>query len=153
VKVNRFTTLGGALMLAAIAVFGTMFSYATHPAAAGESTPESTPTTCFVVGDFAPAQCPTVETPVKLKTHTPTSTATAAATDTAVPTSTSAPAPATPVPPTQTPSGGQEGAGVRPPNTGSGDGTATARDTWAMIAGGLLLAAGLGTFGFGLRRR
>lgn len=150
-KINRLTMLGAALVLASVATFGTLFSYGAYPAAAGEQTPEYTPTfdPCDEFG-LVQQECisPTMETPVKVKTHTPTATATAAATETSVP-STSVPATNTPVPPT----GGQEGAGVRPPNTGTGDGTRTASEVWAVILGAALLSAGAGTFVVGMRRR
>jgi hypothetical protein len=59
----------------------------------------------------------------------------------------------TPVPPTKTPSGGNEGASVRPPNTGTGDGSRGGVSVWLVAAGGLLAMVGGGSLLAGMRRR
>ena len=59
----------------------------------------------------------------------------------------------TPVPPANTPTGGNEGAGVRPPNTGSGGAGTGYHGLWVMALGALLLAVGGGTLAIGSRRR
>lgn len=145
-NVNRITTLGAGFMLAGLAVLGAMFGYA-QPVGAGVPPTATAEFTATCV----PGQ--TCATPtVLLKTHTPTSTPTGAATSTAAPSSTSAPS-TTPVPATQTPSGGNQGAGVRPPNTGSGDGAGNSTSMWVIVLGAGLMAAGAGSLVTGMRRR
>ncbi len=92
------------------------------------------------------------ETPQRtcVNTATPTRTPTAANTtvpNTAVPTS-------PPVVATATPSGGNQGGGVQPPNTGSGDAGSTGiESTWLLLAGAALIVVGGGSVLAGARRR
>ena len=144
-RFNRLTTLGAAMLLAGLAVFGTLFSYAAHPAAAGDPT---------VTQTCVPGQtCQTSTlTPQRIKTHTPTSTAT------------SKPVTHTPVPPTGTsvpptsvptrPTGGNEGVAVKPPNTGSGQAASGgATSIWLIVLGAVLVLAGGATVVTGARKR
>ena len=145
-KTNRWTMAGAALVLAGLAVMGTMAGFGAHPAAAGDPTP-TVAATC-VVGQTCTTATGTV---VRIKTHTPTITVTSVATNTPVPTNTSVPN--TAVPPTRAPTGGNEGVGVRPPNTGTGGASSGNDSVWVMGLGALLVAGGASALAFGWRRR
>ncbi len=134
-RLNRRLLLlpGIAAIIASIALGGISFSTLADPgvALAGE-----------------PTTAPTEES--RPKSHTPTVKPTEAVV-------TEAPSTSTPVPPTVAaptrPSGGAEGSGLRPPNTGTGD-AGSSGTPWLLVAGGFALAAfGIGSTAFGLRRR
>lgn len=87
-----------------------------------------------------------------VNTATPTKTPTLAATSTLVPNTAVPTSP--PVVATATPSGGSQGGGVQPPNTGSGDAGSTGIDsTWFLLAGAALIVVGGGSVLAGARRR
>ncbi len=138
--------VGAAMAVAAMSGSGTAFSQV-PPC---DSTATSTPLPLGVIR--ASQAIPTcTATTVTLKTHTPTSTATSGPSNTPAPSSTAAPT-KTSVPATSTPSGGA-GAGVRPPNTGSGDGT-SGGNVMLLSALGVLLMLGGGTVVLtGVRKR
>jgi hypothetical protein len=80
------------------------------------------------------------------------------ATETNTPTRTNTPAPGvtnTVAPPvTNTPTGGTQGGGVQPPNTGFGDtGSDSSSSLWFLLAGVALVATGTGAIVAGARRR
>lgn len=161
---NRMTMTGfAATVLGLMLVFGQAFGSGGVPSVlAGNGTftpvpdptvvsPTSIPATC-VPGQTCPNTAtpnPSV-TPGRSKTHTPTATATPAATEparTVEATSTSKPA-------TPGPSSGNEGANVKPPNTGTGGGsTSSDRSLWILMAGGLLMVLGSGAALVGIRQR
>ena len=138
---GRFTLVGSVLLAAGMLIVGLAIAvggdFATT-ALAGEDT--NTPTNTSV---------PTV----RLKTHTPISTNTAAATSTEVP-ATPAPVHTQAPAPTQ-PGGGTEGVGVKPPNTGSGSGSAgpSGASLWLLLGGIAVAATGGGAVLVGVRRR
>jgi hypothetical protein len=153
---NRFTVVGAAALVAALAVFGMGLSGGSI-AQAGNTPCNSTPTP--PVGNIQELQAISTCTAIPniVRSATPTSSPTSAATNIPVPSATSAPAtvaPAsTPVPATATsPAGGQLGA-VSGPNTGTGDGTAAGGFPWIVLAGMAFAVAGVGSIGYGLRKR
>ncbi|MHB8378005.1 MAG: hypothetical protein ACYDEB_13795 [Dehalococcoidia bacterium] len=152
--INRFSVIGAAAVLAALALFGTNLGpgAVVHAGIILTSTPTftATATPCPL------APC-TPTPPVSVQTATPTSTPAGATTGTPVSTSTLAPptsVPNTPVPPAATSPAGAVGAGIRAPNTGTGDGTAAGSGfPWALATGIALLAMGSSSLPLGVRRR
>ena len=163
---NRFTMGGAAALIAALALFGASMTPAARSADAAVSTPQSTAsvspqaTPCggVVLSSLNSVQAvPCTPVTTNVSTATPTSSPTSAATNTAVAVATTAPATVAPVnttvPATATsPSGGQLGA-VSAPNTGTGDGTAAGGFPWLVLAGMALAIGGLGSLGYGVRKR
>ena len=157
-KIRKFTTLGAAGLLAGVMLLGVAASnHGASSVQAGNGC--TTPTVTINSSQQSTVQQPCVtpsEVPTegRVKTHTPTQTSTAEATNTAVATSTpqvvntQAPAPSA-----TRPSGGNEGASVRPPNTGSGGGTSGGAGIWLVALGAMLVALGGGSLIFGVRRR
>jgi LPXTG-motif cell wall-anchored protein len=139
--------LGGVLgLIVGAAVMTASFGGASSVSAGGQScgdAPTATPE--LSVLQELPTCSPTPT--VRIKTHTPTTTPTEVATDTPEP------ATNTPVPPTKTPQGANEGASVRPPNTGTGGGTGSHVNIWLVAAGAVVAAAGGGALVAGARKR
>jgi hypothetical protein len=135
--------IGGAALIASVAVFAANIN-STGTALAGQTTadPTSEPT-----GEGT-AEATTTQRPAS--THTPTAEPTEPAV-TEVP-ATEPPAPTT-APATSTPSGGSQGGGVAPPNTGFGDTGDSSSGLWVLLLGGALAAAGVGATAAGLRSR
>ena len=149
---------GSALVLAALAMAGMSFNIGQDPVQAAQS-PDPTFDPCQQFGNIngggelaaAAQQAPCTPTEETLpKTHTP------------VPRPTDAPktdVPNTQVPPTKaaatnTPSGGAGAGGLRPPSTGTGGDAGGGSMQWLLIAGGMLVAAaGVGSLGYGVRRK
>lgn len=141
---------GGALIASAIVGSGTAMAGEGPPPCDSTEIPTSTYTATIQPPSINAFQQIATCTPVKIKTHTPTATPTAAATETPVPSTPTN----TAVPPTNTPTGGQEGAGVRPPNTGDGAGTAGSGTNMLLVTlGALLLVGGGGAVIAGSRKR
>lgn len=147
---NRTTILGvAAAIVGLLLVFGGSLGNGVPPVYAGiQPTPD--PTTC-VPGQTCPTVAPT-QTPGRLKTRTPTATPTAVATQppaTKAATNTVVVATSTPKP-----GSGSEGAEVRPPDTGSGDGTTpSAGSDWLLVLGALFVVLGGGAALVGVRQR
>jgi hypothetical protein len=152
-----FIVTGITAIIGAIALGG--LSFTAPGASAGNgcpptSTPDPVPTgsiTAGIVQAFGEDPCPSPTDDGPPFTHTPTTGPTEEPEPTE-PVATTAPT--TPVPPaaTSTPSGGAGGGGVQPPSTGSGgsDGAASS-GMWVLAAFGLL-AGGLGSLAYGMRR-
>ena len=155
---NRLVVSGvAAVVVGMLLLFGQSFaSNGTGTAFAGLSTTSPTsipPTTAPATS--TPARSTSTpdpsETPERLKTHTPSPTSTAeptkppateAATNTAIATSTRAP------------QSGNEGVSVKPPNTGSGSGSASGGGmNWLIGLGALLVALGGGAALVGVKQR
>ncbi len=161
---NRITIAGfAATVLGLMLVFGQAFGgggAATVFAGNGTFTPAPDPTVVSptsIPATCVPGQtCPNTATPNpsatpgRPKTHTPTATATPPATEparTVEATSTSKPA-------TPGPSSGNEGANVKPPATGFGDGTESRdQSLWILVAGAMLMLLGSGAALVGIRQR
>lgn len=145
--------LGVMAFVAGIALVALSIASAPIDVFAGTSsptfTPDPTPDPCDDFKKVPPTCTAPTQPPRSESTNTPEPSATPEATNTSPPaqaTNTSAP------PATATPSGGAGAGGVSPPDTGSGPGGGEAGISWMMIAGGLLAAAGAGTFVYGARR-
>ncbi len=144
------TVLGvAAAIVGLLLVFGGSLGNGAPPVHAGiQPTADPTRESTCVPGQT----CPTVQTPGRLKTRTPTATPTAVATQppaTKAATNTVIVATSTPKP-----GGSSEGAEVRPPNTGSGDGTTpSAGSDWLLVLGALFVVLGGGAALVGVRQR
>lgn len=162
---NKFTVFGAAALVAAFALFGASLQAAGAAVAQVAEPTASVSASATVCGGLGPASIRSLGntggtcTPVSaVHTSTPTASPTSAATNTPAPVATTAPATVVPpantaVPATATsPSGGQLGA-VSAPNTGTGDGTAGGGFPWMVLAGMALAVAGIGSIGYGVRRR
>jgi hypothetical protein len=157
---NRITMAGfAAAVLGLMLVFGQSFGQGPGSAQAGGGTADPTAdptvnTATSIPATCVPGQtCPNTatpnpsETPGRAKTHTPTST------PTDVP-STSVPATEPAATSTVRPSSGNEGANVKPPATGSGDGTGSRdQSLWILVAGAMLVIVGGGAALVGIRQR
>lgn len=139
--------LGGAALIASVAVFATTMTSA-GTALAGNGTADPTIDPCLQVQSVQQPVCVTAtERPAKTHTPTPEPTdppATAAPTEEPEPTD---------VPATNTPSGGAGAGGVSPPNTGFGDQGDSSSGLWVLLLGGALAAVGVGATAAGLRSR
>lgn len=156
-NMNKWTAVGTFALVAGVLVLGLAYA-SSGVATAGNQIPCDA-TAIPTVEEFGQIQAfqaapectatatrEATNTPVKIKTHTPTATATAV--------------PKTPVPPTEPPatntpkpSSGNEGANVKPPNTGSGDGAGSGGSMWLVVLGAASLALGGGAVLAGVRRR
>ena len=151
---TKLKLLGAAGLIAGVMLLGLAASNRPTPSVYAGSTPIPTNTATAVPTldacqklDSAPCTA-TPQTPQTSKSHTPTATNTPAAT------TTSAPATQAPAPSATRPGGGNQGAQVRPPNTGTGGGNASGLSgTWLIAFGAMLVAAGGGALLFGARRR
>lgn len=148
--------IGGAALIAAVAVFAAALSGPGASVHAGSQTFEPTIDPCLQSastqnGVAALAQQPECVTATErpAKTHTPTPEPTDPPA-TEVPTEEPEP---TDVPATNTPSGGAGAGGVTPPNTGFGDQGDSSSGLWVLLLGGALAAAGVGATAAGLRSR
>ena len=162
--VNRFTLVGTAALVAAIALLGfsarqagTAFAGITCVTVTdtpGPLTMSQTSGGVTLVGFHAQVAICTPTSPAQVRSATPTSSATAAASSTAVP-ATRAPSTATPVPPaaTATTPGGGVGSGIQGPNTGTGDGSSGGTAWWLVASFVALVALGGGTLAYGVRHR
>ena len=150
---NNTTILGvAAAIVGLMLVFGGSLGSGVPLVHAGISvTPDPTRESTCVPGQTCPTVAPT-QTPGRLKTRTPTATPTAVATQppaTEAATNTVVVATSTPKP-----TGGSEGALVRPPDTGSGDGTTpSAGSDWLLVLGALFVVLGGGVALVGVRQR
>jgi hypothetical protein len=147
-----FIISGIAAVVTSIAIGGLSFQSAL---AGGDPCITPDPTASIAAGviqAFGEQVCETPTEDLPNLTHTPTT----APTEEPEPTDT--PAPSTPAPTTapatNTPSGGAGAGGVQPPNTGTGGADAgnSVSSMW-MIAAFALLAGGLGSFAYGMRRK
>ena len=157
-NMNRWTVAGTFALVAGVLVLG--LAYASSGVATAGNIPcdaTATPTVGAESGQIeafqAPPECTATPTrsatatqPRQVRTHTPT------ATPTDVPV-TVTPVPPTEPPATSTPSSGNEGANVKPPNTGSGDGANGSGSLWLVVLGAASLALGGGAVLAGMRRR
>ncbi len=160
---KRFILSGTAMFIAAIAVVTGALSGG-GAAQAGitpcNSTATPVPTASAVLAGVISqlsVAIPTCTPVTKVSTATPKASVTSVATNTPVPVATTAPATVAPVntavPATATsPAGGQLGA-VSGPNTGTGDGTAAGGFPWVVLAAMAFAAAGIGSLGYGVRKR
>ena len=151
---HRLTIAGVAATVAGVLLlFGQSLGAGGTPAVlAGIATFTSTPLppTC-VVGQTCNTSTPVpTETPGRLKTQTPSAT----------PTATSTMAPSTPAATntaaatnTPKPGSGNEGAAVKPPNTGSGGAAPGNGINWFLGLGALLVIAGGGAALVGVKQR
>lgn len=150
---------GAALVLASIAMAGVSFNIGQDPVEAAQS-PDPTFDPCQQAGSINTGgelsiastgeQCITPTEETLPKTHTPEP----KPTDEPRTETPNTQVPPTRAPATNTPSGGAGAGGLKPPSTGTGGDAGGSSFQWLMIAGGMLVAAaGIGSMGYGVRRK